>query len=223
MKKSLTFLLCVFAAQYGFADETDISAQNPNYQTNVRYQNNPNMNPTDYSARDARYDSDSQRSAQDNYGMSCGSSGGPSGYSAPSYGSASCCPAETSCCPTTADVEPGRDYPCENGQCISYCPVVKYCPQYYNETKCEYVPQYSYKRCCRYVPQYYQRQCCRYVPQYYCQTYCCQVPQYYYTCECTQCPRYYCEQKCRYVPQYSYKKVCTPEKECMPEVEAACK
>lgn len=110
----------------------------------------------------------------------------------------------------------------QSGPCTCYCPVTRFRPVNYCETKCvqepytcekkccRYVDECYSKKCCRKVPQYYDKQCCRMVPECYTKT-CCrmvQVPQYYEK-QCTRMvPQYYTVQCCRQVNEY-YDEPCT--------------
>lgn len=128
------------------------------------------------------------------------------------------------------EVNPNACY--QSGPCTCYCPVTRFRPKTYCETKCVQEPYTvskkccrmvdvpDCKKCCREVPQYYEKTCCRQVPQYYTKT-CCrmvQVPQYYEKTCCRMVPEYYSKKCCRMVKEY-YDEPCT--KKC-PEYYTVC-
>lgn len=104
------------------------------------------------------------------------------------------------------EVDPNACY--QSGPCVCYCPVTRFRPEYYCETKCVEEPYTVEKKCCRYVDQNYTKKCCRYVDQPYEKQCCRMVPEYYTKTCCRMVPEYYEKQYCRNVPEY-YTKTCS--------------
>lgn len=104
------------------------------------------------------------------------------------------------------EVDPCESYQC--GPCVCYCPVTRFRPCEYCETRTVKEPYTCQKRCCRYVKKYFDKTFCKYVPEYYTQKYCVEVPEYY----CVDETKYRCRQvkdkKCKYIPYTCWEKKC---------------